>query len=154
MQAVYRQAVPADISQIQVVRHSVMENRLSDPSRVTDADCEDYLTRRGRGWVCQLGEEIIAFAIVDVSDYNVWALFVKPAHEKKGIGKKLMALMLDWYFSRTTETLWLSTGTNTRAEQFYRQQGWQDAGMQSPEERRFEMTYEQWQQLKNATLNS
>ena len=154
MQAVYRQAVPGDIPQIQVVRHSVTENRLSDPSRVTDADCEDYLTRRGRGWVCQLGEEIIAFAIVDVSDHNVWALFVKPAHEKKGIGKKLMALMLDWYFSRTTETLWLSTGTNTRAEQFYRQQGWQDAGMQSPEERRFEMTYEQWQQLKNATLNS
>jgi hypothetical protein len=40
-----------DISQIQVVRNLVKENRLSDPALVPDSDVQDYLTppRQGMG---------------------------------------------------------------------------------------------------------
>ena len=37
----FREAGLNDIAQIQVVRHAVKENILSDPALVTDADCAD-----------------------------------------------------------------------------------------------------------------
>jgi len=48
-----RAAEVKDIPQIQVVRNLVKENRLSDQALVPDRDVEDYITRRGRGWVCE-----------------------------------------------------------------------------------------------------
>ncbi|MEJ8802281.1 GNAT family N-acetyltransferase [Pontibacter sp. H249] len=141
---IYREATISDILQIQLVRHSVKENILSDPSKVTDKNCEDYLTVRGKGWVCEIQHEIVGFAIVDLKDHNVWALFIKPEFEGKGIGKMLHKIMLDWYFNQTTKTLWLGTEFNTRAEQFYRLQGWRETGMNGEAEIRFEMSYDNW----------
>ena len=144
MLILYRQATLSDIPQIQRVRNAVKENVLSDPGKVTDADCADYLTMRGKGWVAEEGGRIIGFAIVDLQDHNIWALFLEPAYEGHGIGKKLHHLMLDWYFQQTKETVWLSTGTHTRAANFYRLQGWQEAGLYGSNETKFEMTYDSW----------
>lgn len=83
----FRAARPADIPQIQIVRHSVRENVLSNPALVTDADCEDYLTRRGKGWVAEVDGRIVGFSIVSVLERNVWALFVHPDFEGRGVGK-------------------------------------------------------------------
>src|SRR5690242_10038963 len=105
----YREATINDVKQIQEVRNSVRENVLSDPSLVTDEDCIDYLTRRGKGWVCEDNAEIVGFAIADLQDHNIWALFLHPGAENRGIGKTLHNLMLDWYFSETNKTVWLST---------------------------------------------
>ncbi len=52
-----REARIEDIPQIQRVRNSVKENILSDPSLVSDADCEEYITKRGKGWVYEVGRE-------------------------------------------------------------------------------------------------
>jgi hypothetical protein len=43
-QVQYREALPEDIPQIQIVRHSVKENVLSNPALVTDDDCKEYIT--------------------------------------------------------------------------------------------------------------
>ncbi len=92
-----------------MVRNLVKENTLSDPGLVTDEDCENYLLNRGKGWVCEIENRIVGFAIVDVVDRNVWALFVHPEFEKKGIGGKLHDAMLNWYFNKTNDTIWLGT---------------------------------------------
>ncbi|MBL7798654.1 MAG: GNAT family N-acetyltransferase [Saprospiraceae bacterium] len=139
-----REATVEDIPQIQIVRNSVHENTLSDPGLVTDADCADYLTRRGKGWVCEIDGQIVGFAIVDVHGRNVWALFLRPEYERQGIGRQLHDRLLDWYFSQTPETLWLSTSPGTRAERFYRKAGWQEAGTYGKGEVKFEMTQEAW----------
>ena len=68
---VIREANIEDIPQIQVVRNAVKENTLSDPGRVTDADCKHYLTVRGKGWVAEVDSQILGFAIVDVEDHNI-----------------------------------------------------------------------------------
>jgi hypothetical protein len=47
----FREAKINDISQIQVVRHAVKENVLSDPALVTDDDCMEFISVRGKGWV-------------------------------------------------------------------------------------------------------
>ncbi len=139
-----REAVIEDIPALQVIRHAVKENVLSDPSVVTDADCIAYLTQRGKGWVSLSGDMITGFAIADLEDHNIWALFVHPGHEHKGIGKLLHDTMMDWYFSQTKITAWLSTDAHTRAEQFYRKAGWKETGKYGKTEIKFEMDAATW----------
>lgn len=141
---IFREALAADIQQIQIVRNSVRENMLSDPSLVTDNDCLEYITNRGKGWVCELDGRILGFSIVDLREYNVWALFVHPDFEKQGIGRKLHDLMLNWYFSQTNHLLWLGTAPQTRAESFYRKAGWSENGTHGKGEIKFEMSSKNW----------
>lgn len=147
---IIREAKVEDISQIQVVRNSVKENTLSNPNLVTDKDCEKFITERGKGWVCEIDGKITGFSIVDLKDHNIWALFVDPDFEKKGSGKKLHDIMLDWYFTQTKEKVWLGTSPNTRAELFYRKSKWKEIGMHGKNEIKFEMTFENW--IKNKTI--
>ncbi len=77
-----REATVADIPQIQIVLNSVHENTLSDPGLVPDADCAEYLTQRGKGWVCEIDGKIVGYSIVDVSGKNGWALFLRPEYER------------------------------------------------------------------------
>ena len=141
---IFREAILADIPQIQIVRNSVKENTLSNPALVTDEDCKDYLLHRGKGWVCEIDNRIVAFAIVDLRDHNVWALFVEPRSEGRGIGKRLHNDMLDWYFSHTDRAIWLGTAPSTRAEKFYRKAGWKEVGVHGKGEIKFEMTIGEW----------
>lgn len=141
---IIREAEISDIKQIQIVRNSVTENTLSDPGLVTDEDCEEFMTKRGKGWVCEIDNQIVGFAIADLKENNIWALFLDPKFEKKGIGQQLHNVMLDWYFTQTEDTVWLGTAFNTRAEQFYRKAGWAEVGTHGTKEIKFEMTHEEW----------
>ena len=133
-----------DIPQIQIVRNAVKENMLSDPSLVTDEDCKEFITARGKGWVCEIDGTVVGFAIADLKENNIWALFIDPAFEKKGIGKQLHDVMLNWYFTQTKEAVWLGTSPGTRAEQFYRKAGWTETGIHGKGEIKFEMSYDDW----------
>ena len=144
---IVREAVTADIPQIQVVRNLVKENPLPDPSLVSDADCKDYLTNRGKGWVCEIGNRIVGFSIISVKDNNVWALFIQPGYERQGIGRLLHDRMMNWYFTQTNETVWLGTAAGTRAEKFYEAAGWTRTGIRPNGEVRFEMSHSQWKSL-------
>ena len=149
-----REAVTNDIKQIQVVRNSVTENTLSDPNLVTDKDCEEFLTVRGKGWVCEIDNKIVGFSIVDLKDSNIWALFLLPEFENQGIGRKLHDVMLEWYFEQTKNTVWLGTSPNTRAEIFYKKSGWKEIGSHGKNEIKFEMTFDNWTAIKkNKALN-
>jgi GNAT superfamily N-acetyltransferase len=141
---IFREAQTTDIPQIQIVRNSVKENVLSDPSVVTDKDCEEYLIHRGKGWVCEIDNGIIGFSIIDLKEKNIWALFVHPEYERKGIGKKLQDIMLTWYFNQSDSTLWLGTAPGTRAESFYRGSGWKEIGIHGKGEIKFELSYNDW----------
>lgn len=144
---IFREATKFDIPQIQIVRNSVKENTLSDPNLVSDQDCEEFLTIRGKGWVCEIDDQIIGFAIVDLIENNIWALFVDPNFEQKGVGRKLHQLMLEWYFSQTQQNIWLGTELNTKAEIFYRKAGWAEIGLHGSKEIKFEMSYQSWKKV-------
>jgi len=147
-----REATINDIPRIQVVRNSVKENPLSDPALVPDSDVEDYMFRRGKGWVYEDDKTIVGFAIVSVIDRNVWALFIEPGHDKKGIGRQLHDEMINWYFQQTGETIWLGTAPGTRAESFYRKAGWKETGTHGKGEIKFEMSLNDWQ-LNSQTIS-
>src|SRR5262245_17398818 len=124
----FREALITDIPQMSVVRLAVKENALSNPAVITDKDYVDYLSQREKGWVCEVDGKVVGFAIGDLVKHNVWALFVQPEFEGQGIGRDLLISLLDWYYTETRETIWLSTAPNTRAEKFYRSFGFKEAG--------------------------
>jgi GNAT superfamily N-acetyltransferase len=156
---IVREATIADIPQIQIVRNSVKENTLSDPSRITDKDCEEYITLRGKGWVSERNGIITGFAIVDLLHHDVWALFLHPDEEGRGTGLKLHHTMMNWYFSKTDHTIWLGTDAGTRAEKFYTRAGWvaierkdypaPNAAAVTRTEVKFEMTRLRWLSLQS-----
>jgi GNAT superfamily N-acetyltransferase len=143
----FREATVVDIAALHRIRMAVKENVLNNPMLVTTADYERYLTKEGKGWLCEIDGTIAGFGIIDTFSNNIWALFVHPDHEGKGIGKGIQRLMLDWHFNKSKETLWLGTSPETRAESFYRASGWKDMGMRKNGEIRFEMSSTDWKEI-------
>jgi len=128
--AIYRQAVVADIPEMSRIRLAVSENRLRDPGRVTRQMYEDFLERDGRGWIAQVNGITVAFSYANKLDGSIWALFVDPEHEGKGLAKALLGLATAWLFDTGYTDITLDTGAGTRADLFYARQGWtrSDAG--------------------------
>ncbi|MBP6431908.1 MAG: GNAT family N-acetyltransferase [Ferruginibacter sp.] len=141
---IFIEATIKDIPQMQIVRNAVKENVLSNPDLVKDIDYIDYITTRGKGWICNVENTIVGFAICDLVEDNIWALFVHPNFDKRGIGKALHKLMMDWYFAQGKQMCWLSTAPNSRAEQFYKMQGWVAVGNYGKGEIKFEITRQIW----------
>ena len=84
MTATLRRAVRADVDQIQRVRHSVKENRLTS-TVISVEEIIVAIERTGRGWVIEVDGKIIGFAIGNAHSGNIWALFVEPDHEAQGV---------------------------------------------------------------------
>lgn len=149
----FREANKADIEQLHIIRNSVTENILSNPDLVTHADYLKFITKRGKGWVCEIDGKIVGFSIVDLKEQNVWAIFVHPKFENQGIGRTLHNLILNWYFNQTSKNIWLGTDSGTKAEMFYRKSGWTEVGMHGKGEIKFEMTSEKWKNKRTAGNN-
>jgi GNAT superfamily N-acetyltransferase len=141
-----RPAHNSDIIRLHEIRTAVRENALSNPALISPADYEEFLSHRGKGWVCEIDNMIVGFAICDLQEENIWALFVHPEFEKRGVAKALQKEMLDWYFTQK-ENVWLGTAPGTRAEHFYRVSGWRENGMHG-KEIKFELTRAEWQRNK------
>lgn len=134
--AILRQAHAGDVAAMHRVRLAVRENPLPS-GRVSEADYVPYLESHGRGWLVEAKGEVVAFAIGDARDGNIWALFVAPGNEGQGHGRQLHDVMVDWLTERCPN-LWLSTEPGTRAERFYEAAGWQRRGPTPSGELRFE----------------
>jgi GNAT superfamily N-acetyltransferase len=122
-----RKAVYADISRIMEIRHAVHENRLSDPNAVTAADCAAFIDR-AEMWVWVEDRRILGFSAGDPADGTIWAMFVDPAHEGRGIGRTLLAFACNTVRAAGFDTATLTTDRGTRAERFYRMNGWVEIG--------------------------
>ena len=118
-----RIATPDDISAMQRIRLAVVENRLTR-SVITEADYMKAIVETGRGWVAEVHDVTRGFAVGNRDTGNIWALFVEPGFEGRGIGRALHDAMLDWLQSQACARIWLTTEPGTRAERFYRRAGW------------------------------
>ncbi len=141
---ILREAEVHDIPELHRIRLSVRENALSNPGLITPADYEEFLMKKGKGWLAEEEGTVQGFAIVDLEGNNIWALFVHPQSEGKGMGRRLHDTMMDWYFAQTENPVWLSTAPNSRAARFYRKAGWIENGTYGKGELRFELTRDRW----------
>ena len=122
-----RRATHADIARIMAIRHAVRENRLSDPNVVTAADCARFIDR-AEIWVWVAEGVVQGFSAGDPDNGEIWALFVDPGHEGRGIGRALLAQACATLRSAGHGAATLGTDAGTRAERFYRTAGWIDGG--------------------------
>ena len=120
------------------VRLAVRENRLTS-SAISEENYIPEIEVTGRGWVIEKDGDVVAFAVGNVSTANIWALFVDPAHERLGYGRKLHSAMTQWMFGEGLTCLWLSTDPKTRAQRFYETAGWVFTGVLPDGEHRYEM---------------
>ena len=122
---VFREATVEDIPALSEVRLSVRENVLSDPLKATDESYAAYLTGSGKGWLCVADGRVVGFSVASRSDAFIWALFVKPGYEGRGIGTRLLELATGWLFDMGASSISLSTDANTRADRMYESLGWE-----------------------------
>ncbi|WP_245485524.1 MULTISPECIES: GNAT family N-acetyltransferase [Rhizobium] len=131
-----RKAALTDLRALKAIRALVVENMLSDPTKITDADYVWYVANPGVA-VWEEDGEVVGFSAADPRNGNIWALFVAPRFERNGIGSILLAEACACLKSAGIGRAWLTTDPNTRAEKFYRAAGWEHVG-EKDRELRFE----------------
>lgn len=128
----YRQIELKDISRLFHVRISTDENNLSYhqlyASGITEKSVQEKLCGSYKGWVCEIDNKVVGFAIGDKSTGEIWVIAVLPECINRGIGTKLLSLVENWLWDSGCTKLWLETDVDPklRAYSFYKKNGWQD----------------------------
>jgi ribosomal protein S18 acetylase RimI-like enzyme len=122
-----RRATSADIDRLMEIRAAVRENILSDPLSVTRADYDRFVDQ-ARVWVIEDRDLIVGFSASDERDGTIWALFVDPTREGRGIGSALLDLACHDLRSDGYTRVRLGTDPGTRADRLYRRLGWAEMG--------------------------
>jgi len=135
---VIRTATRSDLPRITEIRMEVRENILSRPAKIVEA--VEYLIDRDAFWVFDEDGAIHGFSSADPRDGSIFALFMDPASEGRGIARLLLASACVHLAAAGHAKAWLSTDPGTRAERFYRRQGWTETGRTGDGEIRFEKT--------------
>jgi GNAT superfamily N-acetyltransferase len=140
---IIREAQPADLVGIAMVRTAVRENLLTAEQLmargITLAGVAASFKAESKGWVAVLDDHIVAFCIANRGTASIFALFVLPDYESLGLGRRLLALAVQWLWDQGASRLWLTTAPGTRAARFYAQAGWQSAAPEPDGQLRFEL---------------
>ncbi|ABC22380.1 GNAT family N-acetyltransferase [Rhodospirillum rubrum] len=122
-----RAAEPADVGAIFQVRTAVTENSLTiaqlTEMGITTASITAMIIESPCAWVAVEGERVVGFSMADLEDGSLFAAFVLPSYEGRGLGKRLVQAAEAALFARH-RVVWLETGKTTRAAGFYRHLGW------------------------------
>ena len=142
-ETVIRVATAADMPGIARVRTSVRENHLSleqlRARGITNESVAASFLADSRGWVAERNGEIIAFTIADRAERSIFALFVLPGYEGRGLGGRLLTLALQWLRENGVRDVWLTTGPDTKAARFYERRGWIAVAPTETEDIRYEL---------------
>lgn len=119
-----RPATRADLPRIHEVRHGTAENRLTDPSRVTNEEVLWYMVHA----IFLVSEDeagiVQGFTCANHQTGYIWALFVIDGQHRKGHGSALMNMALDRLKAAGHRQSHLATGLGTAAGSFYLANGW------------------------------
>ena len=100
-----------------MVRGAVTENILTSniaPERIVAG-----LEVRGKGWVAEHEGQIVGFSMADREESMIWALFLLPEWEGRGLGTVLLERAVGWLWREGCERIWLTTGRGRRGGGFY-----------------------------------
>jgi GNAT superfamily N-acetyltransferase len=123
-----RPATGADLRRIWEVRRGTAENRLTDPSLVTDAEVAWYLNE-AIFLVSEDEEGAQGFVCANHQTGYVWALFVIDAAQGRGHGTALLDAAIDRLRQAGHRQAFLTTGPESKAAAFYRSRGWRPTGI-------------------------
>lgn len=124
-----REARVEDIEALFEIRCSVRENHLSREELaemgITAQALADVILRGESVWVASDGERLLGFAMVDADNGELFALFVRPECEGRGVGARLLALAEARLFRDHPVACLITDGREQmRAFGFYLRAGW------------------------------
>lgn len=129
---IFREATASDMPGISIVRQSVIENPLSIEQLaargITNESVAAAFLKDLKGWVAESDGRIVGFSMADRETRSLWALFIMPTHEARGIGGRLYDLAIAWLRENGAHDLSLTTSAGTKAAAFYERRGWVLAG--------------------------
>lgn len=123
-----RPAAREDLPRIYEVRHGTAENRLTDPTLVSDEEVAWYMDN-GVFLVAEEDGVIQGFVCANPQTGYVWALFVIDGEQGRGIGTALLDTALARLRDAGNRQAFLMTGASSRAEGFYSSRGWRRIGV-------------------------
>ena len=122
-----RVAQPSDINSMFDVRTSVVENHLSreelQQMGINEIVVADMIEQNRCAWVAIVNDKVLGFSMILPDEGCLFAAFVLPKYEGRGIGRRLVELAEHELF-KNHELVWLETDKNSRAAQFYMRLGW------------------------------
>lgn len=136
MSAQIRIAREEDVETLFDIRTSVRENHQSRQELaeigVTHESVAALLRTNGRAWIGIEDGVAVAFSMANAEEATIFAMFVRPGHEGRGWGRRLMDEAEEWLFAHGHHEIWLLTGADPaiRANGFYRHLGWRVDGVQ------------------------
>ncbi|ECB5849787.1 N-acetyltransferase [Salmonella enterica subsp. enterica serovar Stanley] len=122
-----RQALITDVESIFDVRTSVRENHLSREEMrqmgITESSVANMIQNSCCAWVAIDGMKVVGFSMVLHENGCLFAAFVLPEYENKGIGRELL-MRAETELFKHHEVIWLETEKNSRAAKIYKHLGW------------------------------
>ncbi len=90
---------------------------------ITESVVADMIEKSFCAWVAAENDKIVGFSMILSDEGCLFAAFVLPEYEGRGIGRRLVFLAEQELFKHH-EIAWLETDKNSRAAKFYMQLGW------------------------------
>lgn len=122
-----RPASVSDVDAMFKVRTAVGENAMTveelSEIGVTPDSISQAVLSAPCSWVAVVNDEVVGFAMVDLDSACLFALFVLPGHEGRGIGTALTHASEQALFQQHASA-WLETAKESRAARLYRHLGW------------------------------
>jgi ribosomal protein S18 acetylase RimI-like enzyme len=131
----YRLAIASDTAECIELRGMTRENaisvgRLASLGITLESWVESVETARVMGYVCIDGSRIVGYCFGDRQTGEILVLALLPEYEDRGIGKTLLAHVVENLRSIGFERLFLGCSKNPghRSYGFYRHLGWRSTG--------------------------
>lgn len=130
MSALFRKITPGDIDEVFAVRLSVEENAVTldelAAMGITPKSTTDALDSVLQGYLCEIGDAVVGFAMADLKTGELSVIAVLSAHERQGIGRELLRRTeaLLWSAGHMSISLWTGPDRTSRALRLYQRTGW------------------------------
>ncbi len=135
MTLVYREMTVLDLPAVFELRVATRENavtmqELEEDYGITPRSLAEAMATHVRGWLCEDAGLAVGFAMGDRAKGEVQVVALRPSHERRGIGKRLLHKVTSWLFAEGHEEIWLLSNPDPsiRAYGFYRKLGWRATG--------------------------
>ena len=124
-----RMATVDDVESLFEIRTSVVQNHLSreqmDALGITPQVLRSAINEGPCIWIAEVDRQPVAFSMIDRAEGEVFAMFVRPAYENRGLGRLLMAAAEAELFKAHERIVLVTDGRQEiRANGFYQRLGW------------------------------
>lgn len=143
MDTLIRVATDEDVQSLFEIRTSVAQNHLSREQMAALGITPQVLVQAmGESeciWIAEIEGQALAFAMIDRETGELFALFVRPGHENRGLGRRLMAVAEAALFEQHERIFLITDGRESiRANGFYQRLGWVVVGQEDNDDVRYE----------------